>query len=621
MKKNNVYYKKGDNVCLKKVGTHRFDNQIEVVFDLIDGSTAFIEASRVIEQGYSTLSDGDFLWGKLAMDVLDTESESVHVNLHRSEPFEPEFIRIRNEYIQLEKNHGVGDYIYGLIKEVRPNGDLIISLGPTLTGYCSIRFVNKQLIEEMKPAVNKPWLFTISKMKLDDNNRVTVLLSPVSINESNNVCENAKVIWNIDMEMPSLDNIKCPDGARNTFIQVIKEDVEDSQMEKYNAEYFLSEHNMKGFIVNKFMDKLRRGEVEIGINKKRNDYEVTFESDFFNKGGVPISLGLVANYERDYKKKMWILNFFGVSSKAGAPPKEFEKYVDINWRSVLNTLSSIALPENWESRDAEGYFGEKCVLKQYLQMTFYKARLDEKNLSGKGEYFKVNEAGDALFNTGLVNRDYEDIYCYLKRIKGGDKEWCLGGFGVLGYSSEGKQILQKFAEPFPKPVQYITADNYNKTYLNTERRIYIDWEHILEDKFERLPIGFIEKSLANDKELMATIAQYKKQKNNKKMFAAIKTRALDEDNRRLLITALTSAKEMAVKRCRANYKTAIPMYYPRTNDISILLPLNLLHETEGADLALVVSETKEGAYQGETILTPGMAYNDARQICKLDDWL
>ena len=38
MKKNNVYYKKGDNVCLKKVGTHRFDNQIEVVFDLIDGS-------------------------------------------------------------------------------------------------------------------------------------------------------------------------------------------------------------------------------------------------------------------------------------------------------------------------------------------------------------------------------------------------------------------------------------------------------------------------------------------------------------------------------------------------------------------------------------------------------
>uniref|UniRef100_UPI00386DD29D DUF3825 domain-containing protein n=1 Tax=Ruminococcus sp. TaxID=41978 RepID=UPI00386DD29D len=71
-----------------------------------------------------------------------------------------------------------------------------------------------------------------------------------------------------------------------------------------------------------------------------------------------------------------------------------------------------------------------------------------------------------------------------------------------------------------------------------------------------------------------------------------------------------------------NYKTAIPIYYPRVNNISLLLPLCLTNNDNKADVALVIQKLDTGNYQGQTILTLDMAYQDARQICRPNsEWL
>lgn len=78
-----------------------------------------------------------------------------------------------------------------------------------------------------------------------------------------------------------------------------------------------------------------------------------------------------------------------------------------------------------------------------------------------------------------------------------------------------------------------------------------------------------------------------------------------------------------IRLCKWNYKTAIPIYYPRNNSISLLLPLKLrTGSNRAADVALVVERLVNGNYQGQTILTLSMAYQDARQICRPNsEWL
>ena len=72
---------------------------------------------------------------------------------------------------------------------------------------------------------------------------------------------------------------------------------------------------------------------------------------------------------------------------------------------------------------------------------------------------------------------------------------------------------------------------------------------------------------------------------------------------------------------RWNYKTAIPVYFPSSEEISLLLPLSLVNE-EKIDVALVLEATQSGAYIAHTILTLKMAYNNARLIAKPDSsWL
>ena len=99
--------------------------------------------------------------------------------------------------------------------------------------------------------------------------------------------------------------------------------------------------------------------------------------------------------------------------------------------------------------------------------------------------------------------------------------------------------------------------------------------------------------------------------------------AIVADNKayRNITNRFKDSLDLSLKRIQWNFKTAIPMYFPTTNSMSILLPLALVDD-EKVDIALVVEKTKSGNYLGHTILPLSWAYNNARLVCRPDsDWL
>ena len=95
----------------------------------------------------------------------------------------------------------------------------------------------------------------------------------------------------------------------------------------------------------------------------------------------------------------------------------------------------------------------------------------------------------------------------------------------------------------------------------------------------------------------------------------------DEKTYRYIKGRLDDSVNLAVKRIDWNFKTAIPMYYPSSNKMSLLLPLALLKD-DRVDVALVVERTQSGNYLGHTILPLYAAYSNARLVTRPDsDWL
>jgi hypothetical protein len=99
--------------------------------------------------------------------------------------------------------------------------------------------------------------------------------------------------------------------------------------------------------------------------------------------------------------------------------------------------------------------------------------------------------------------------------------------------------------------------------------------------------------------------------------------AIEEDARvyRFIKARLDDALRLAIKRVKWNYKTAIPMYFPTQNIMSLLLPLAMVNDNQ-VDIALVTEKTQSGSYLGHTILPLDWAYSNARLVCRPDrDWL
>lgn len=280
-----------------------------------------------------------------------------------------------------------------------------------------------------------------------------------------------------------------------------------------------------------------------------------------------------------------------------------------NFREDINDLQSIALKEIWHYKfqDPEYPFP---ILSSYLIYTFH--RLLKENKVRHNSQF-------ASFNTGLVNNLYEPIYALFEKNKNpGRQDWYFLDFCLSGCGRSGKLLASQF-NPLPERAQFFERAS-DLIYDIGAPKPSLDWDHIILDNVKRLPPDFLQDHKPADfclkdpsKMDTAQAASYfaslaEAIENNSKVFRNVKNR-------------LSDALDLALKRVQWNYKTAIPMYYPTKNRISILLPLALVDD-EHIDLALVVEKSQSGNYLGHTILPLAWAYSNARLIARPDsDWL
>lgn len=587
-----------------------FIEPIDQVFFYRPGENAYAECVKIVNDVYhfyciDKLSH--FYWGKNLVDRVNPKlkvGDGVWVNLKEltdSKRYVYKAYYTSNANLSLEfknfrKYHKKGDTIYAPIVDVFEEF-FVVHVGPT----AKVRVYFKELPAHINPSKikkNKIRRFTITELRERDN-RTTI-----------------KLVLDEELFYQDKKNwAELPEHLEKKLVSIYQNNLEYiKENEEVCGAIFGSEDptlsKLRSFLDEKYRVAYEKKQVNIQVSNKV--MYMDFDLGIRNRNGVPQSAC--------FKKRdgdTWALCLVGFASAECM----FEKYVYIpNWPKLLNEVSEMALgDEDWDYKGSGKE--EKYILKQYLLFDFYKSWLD--NLI-------IEEDGEALFNTGLVDSSYDEIYCYLKKNTCIDdfynRQWEFGYFACRAKGTNGKKLMAKFSR-FPSAPSYVDVNRISDLYFNPDRELFCDYEHIIEDNLKRLPMEFLRSRLCYDSEMDDAISEYEKTRKNvdlQKIVSLVKKKDDRGDRfRRNLQNGLKDAVETARKYCRWNYKTAIPIYYPRNNSISLLLPLKLqTNPNSQVDVALVVERLQNGNYQGQTILTLEMAYQDARQICRPNsEWL
>ena len=325
-----------------------------------------------------------------------------------------------------------------------------------------------------------------------------------------------------------------------------------------------------------------------------------------------------------YRQLPWRLT--GVSTNArrkwrkGSIP---EKLIDFAFfprgEQSYRELECMALSETWNFPNSNDlrYREARFILKNYLTYTYVRLRRQDKVL--------VSHSGSmAAFNTGLVSPTYDDIYAlFVENGLEGHQPWVLKGFCTAHRGTLGIELVRNFS-CLPEYATYFS--NYDDYYFDYTKDVTPRIDHIFFDHVERIPKPFLENELGTREPYCELLNKIKEegeeaaQRNGlwRRFGAALRN---DPRNTSVLTNRLEDAISLAKRRCRWNYKTAIPMYYPVGDSVNLLLPL-AMEKPETPDLALVITRELTGNYIGQSILDLQKAYMDARLVCRPDsDWL
>ena len=292
--------------------------------------------------------------------------------------------------------------------------------------------------------------------------------------------------------------------------------------------------------------------------------------------------------------------------------------------SKIKRLSKLALEEKW-------YYGETLtpeqadlpILQNYLNYTFKRLCFE-----GKIQIKDDKELNEeyAAFNTGLVDKKYEYIYALFTKNSQPKQYWFLLDFVVAG-EDNGKNLVKLF-NPLPERADYFENKIQNMLYDTSTGPLSCDYTHIITERTDRLPTDFLKDNCSPDFLCIDGVSIddvcHKPAKDEGRKAYYVSLGGKIKDNSKMLNrlkNRIEDAVNLAIKRVGWNYKTAIPMYFPKKNTGSLLLPLSLVDE-DHVDLALVVERQRSGAYQGQTILPLNLAYSNSRLVTRPDsDWL
>lgn len=347
------------------------------------------------------------------------------------------------------------------------------------------------------------------------------------------------------------------------------------------------------------------------------DGKMIFPCRWNKADGNPVEITLKPS---TYEGRPWFLSFVDTMSRDIAqrqiqPGRRLESFAFLgSWSAFLSELAEKAVPEDWDFAGTQ--HKDYYILIQYIKYTFYRLIREDKVCVSTDKQF-------ACFNTGLVDKHYDDIYaCFMPNDPGCETEWKFSGFSTAANRTLGKQIVNYFS-PLPQPPVYF--ERGEQLFFDLSRQLLTDFDHIIIDNISRLPLNFLSDQFTDCPEArqitdeLRTTADFRRKRE---LYEQLKQ--IVSDNSRLFIriqNRLKDSIELAKKRVARNYKTAIPSYYPKRNSMSLMLPLCLVDENI-PDVALVVEQMASGNYQGQTILTLAQAYVDARLLCQLNsEWL
>ncbi len=319
-----------------------------------------------------------------------------------------------------------------------------------------------------------------------------------------------------------------------------------------------------------------------------------------------------------YEGKKWFLYYVDtiVRDKSINPGKQLESFAFLgSWSNFLSELAAKAIDEEWDFANSSRKNYQ--ILIQYIKYTFSRLMREKKVCISPNREF-------AAFNTGLADDHYDDIYaCFVPNDPSSGTHWKFAGFCTAASGGLGKQLVNCF-NPLPQPPSYFKRSE--DLFYDSSKQLHTDFEHIIIDNINRLPLQFLSDQFFDNPKASSIVESLRTSGSDyvKRSALYAELRELILGNSRLFVriqNRLKDSIELAKKRVRWNFKTAVPSYFPKRDSMSLMLPLSLIDESK-PDVALVVELTRSGCYQGQTILTLPQAYIDARLLCRITgDWL
>lgn len=249
-------------------------------------------------------------------------------------------------------------------------------------------------------------------------------------------------------------------------------------------------------------------------------------------------------------------------------------------QAFLEDIAEATIPESWKYRNKNTTI-KYPILKSYLETLFVK-------LKKEGKVQKSTDGKYIIFNTNLLDKFFHAMYI-IAEVQ--EAEGLEVYFRPIRTAEESYTTLKKygFENARPEPPKFF--DEVHEVVFNTSWKIEKDHDslkHIIEQRIDRFPSH------------MRGQSPY------------------------VLAKKLYDAIAYALAIAQRNYKYIVPIYYPRFDRISFLMPIFL----EGTyntypDFALVLeTDAKNEIYIARTILDLESGYQDARLIAKPDEsWL
>lgn len=267
----------------------------------------------------------------------------------------------------------------------------------------------------------------------------------------------------------------------------------------------------------------------------------------------------------------------------------FENREECN--AFLSAFAKHTIEEDWNYKKKPSNIS--CpILKSYIQTLFTK--LEKEQEDGRPDrIIRSKDGSHIIFNTNLLDKFFNDEYIIaeVKPLSGAE----VYIDPVMVSKGAGSTFVKYGFDRNVSPLPPRFFENVDEVIFHPEREIERDYDnlsHIIEKRIYRFPEEF---------------------------------RNMEPDR---LARKLYEAMDYALAIAQRNYKYIVPIYYPKFDTISFIMPIFLDgHYKKRPDFALVLQneapkDGQPGYYIARTILELEDGYQDARVIAKPDEsWL